>query len=405
MLFFIVLFIFIRSLNFAEHLNFSFDQAWGATRVMQIWKEKEFTLVGPGSSIVVKGKQILQGSINYYFYLIFLLLGNFDPIISSYLFMLFAAVMVIPLFYGVRLLINQKTAIFVLVVYSLLPLYIDFTRFFFGPNYQFTLIPLLVYFMGLYRKREKTIHLLLVFFMIGILSQFHYATLILFPLLFSYYYFNLRTEPVKLYRLIFISSTGFLIGFSPIILFEIKNNFYNLKVLFEYFKYSRNIGNFALLPHRYLSLSLLLLIFIAGSFKKKITDILIFTFFFLLLFLDLFIYLPKPKQAFGMAKNWNYLMEKKAYEFIKKENLKDFNIVNLIYDNLSVAIKYQMKKEGTVINYDDYYHNKYLFVINNDENIFSNPAYEVNTFKPNKKLKQWKLNDYYNLYLFERLKT
>src|SRR3990167_11553891 len=103
-LFFIVLFIFIRSINFSQHLNFSFDQAWGATRVFEIWKNKEFTLVGPGSSIVVKGKQILQGSINYYFYLIFLLLGNFDPIISSYLFMLFAAVMAIPLFYGMKLL-------------------------------------------------------------------------------------------------------------------------------------------------------------------------------------------------------------------------------------------------------------------------------------------------------------
>ena len=80
-LFFIVLFIFIRSLNFAEHLNFSFDQAWGATRVFEIWKNKEINLVGPGSSIVVRGKQILQGSINYYYNLIFLLLGKFDPII------------------------------------------------------------------------------------------------------------------------------------------------------------------------------------------------------------------------------------------------------------------------------------------------------------------------------------
>src|SRR3989344_8412210 len=174
-LFFIALFIFIRSINFSQHLNFSFDQAWGATRVLEIWENKEFTLVGPGSSIVINGKQILQGSINYYFYLIFLLLGNFDPIISSYLFMLFAAVMAIPLFYGMGFLVNQKTAVFVLVIYSLLPLYIDFTRFFFGPNYQFTLVPLLVYFMGLYRKRKKAIYLLLVFFMIGILSQFHYA--------------------------------------------------------------------------------------------------------------------------------------------------------------------------------------------------------------------------------------
>ena len=126
----------------------------------------------------------------------------------------------------------------------------------------------------------------------------------------------------------------------------------------------------------------------------------------MLLTIDLFLYLPKPKQAFGMAKNWNFLLEKKAYEIIKKENLKDFNVVNLIYDNLSVVIKYQMRRDNYLINFDDYYHNKYLFVIDkNEANISKNPAYEIKTFFPRKKLKQWKLNDSYNLYLFERIEV
>ncbi|MBI4226477.1 hypothetical protein HY612_05185 [Candidatus Roizmanbacteria bacterium] len=103
-----------------------------------------------------------------------------------------------------------------------------------------------------------------------------------------------------------------------------------------------------------------------------------------------------------MSPNWNYLMEKKAYQLIKKENLKDFNIVNHIYDNKSVVIKYHLKLENYQIDYDDYYHNKYLFVISNTDKIFHDPAYEIKTFQPNKKLKQWKLNDTYNLYLFKR---
>src|SRR3989344_7706520 len=111
-IFTLCLYIFIRSLHFSEFLNFSFDQAWSSTRILEIWKNKEITLVGPGSSIVVNGKQILQGSINYYFNLIFLLLGNFDPIISSYLFMLFAGLMIIPLYLGVRYLFNKNVAFF-----------------------------------------------------------------------------------------------------------------------------------------------------------------------------------------------------------------------------------------------------------------------------------------------------
>ena len=112
---FLCLFIGIRTVNFTEYLNFSFDQAWSSTRVLEIWRNKEITLVGPGSSIVVNGKQILQGSINYYFNLIFLLLGNFDPIISSYLFMLFAGLMIIPLYLGVRYLFNKNVAFFIVI--------------------------------------------------------------------------------------------------------------------------------------------------------------------------------------------------------------------------------------------------------------------------------------------------
>src|SRR3990167_2234394 len=124
-IFLILVNILIRSVNYSEHLNFSFDQACTSTRALEIWRNKEMTLVGPGSSIVTGGKQILQGSINYYFLLIFLLLGNFDPTISSYIFMLFSAFMLIPLYYGLKLLLNDKVAVLISIIYSLFPLYID----------------------------------------------------------------------------------------------------------------------------------------------------------------------------------------------------------------------------------------------------------------------------------------
>src|SRR3989344_4502704 len=93
--------IFIRSINFAEHLNFSYDQGWGSTTVLEIWRNKEITLVGPGSSLIAENKEILQGSVIYYFQLIFLLVGGFDPVVSSYAFMLFCSLMIVPLYFGV----------------------------------------------------------------------------------------------------------------------------------------------------------------------------------------------------------------------------------------------------------------------------------------------------------------
>ena len=127
--------------------------------------------------------------------------------------------------------------------------------------------------------------------------------------------------------------------------------------------------------------------------------------FIVLIILDTYIYFPKPSHGFGMSPNWNYLMEKKAYEIIKSQNLKNYNIVNPIYDNLSMVIKFHLKKDGVKINYDDYYHNDYLYVISKTPNVFNNSAYELNTFVPNKLIKSWKLNEVYNLYLFKRIKS
>ncbi len=399
-LFFIFLFILIRSIHFKEYLNFSFDQAWGSTRVLEIWRNKEITLVGPGSSLVVGGKQVLQGSINYYFHLFFLLLGGFDPIKSSYLLTLFVGLMLIPLFYGVKLLYDKKTAVFISLLYAFLPYYIDFSRFFFGPVYQLSLVPILVLFMGLYKKYKKSLYLSLVFIVVGILTQFHYQTLVILFLLSIYYLWKTKNKT----KTVLIMLGGFTLGFLPMIIFEIKNDFYNIKVLWEYLRFVKKSSDFFFIPHRFLSISLVLLIILAPLYRKFLKNKTLIALGLVLFALDLFIYLPSPKNAFGMSPNWNYLMEKKAYQIIKKEGLKNFNVVNLIYDNLSVVIKYHLRLDNYQINYDDYYHNEYLFVINKDKNIFNNPAYEVNTFKPNKKLKKWKLNNTYNLYLFQRLK-
>ncbi len=315
--------------------------------------------------------------------------------------MISMALTIIPLYYGVKLLHGKKAAIFIVLLYTLLPYFIDFTRFFFGPIYQITFLSIMILFMGLYKKFKKKLHLFLLFFFAGILFQFHFQALIVAIILFAYY---LWKSNKKLLTAV-IAVAGLIIGASPIIVFELKNQFYNTKVFLEYLKFAKKPSDFFFIPHRYLSISLLLLIVTVPFYKKLITTKKLFIIGIVLFIIDLFLYLPLPKTAFGMSKNWNYPTEKKAYQIIKKERLKDFNIVNHIYDNKSVVIKYHLKLDKYPIDYDDYYHNKYLYVISNTDKIFKDPAYEINTFQPNKELKKWKLNNYYNLYLFQRIKT
>jgi len=406
----IIVFIAIRSLHFSSSLNFSFDQGHGFTRILEMWRNKEITLVGPASSISADNKQLLQGSIIYYFTLVFALLGKFDPVASSYVFMLFSSLGIIPLYLGMKRLANYKAAILMAVIYTLLPMFIDYTLFFFGPNFLIPLSTVLIYLMGLYKTKSKNIHLFLIFAYVGILMQFHYQVAIILIALFFYYFLESKRKhwiPLSgMTKPLLIMIGGFCVGFSPMILFELKNQFYNLNVIKNYlFSAKQHSGTpFEILPHRYLAISIFSLSIIGVYFKKYISNVLITIIAVTLIIIDLCIYLPKPSHGFGMSPDWNYLMEKKAYEIIKTQNVKNYNIVNHIYDNLSVVIKFHLRKDGVKMNYDDYYHNEYLYVISKNKNVFEDPAYELNSFKPNRLVKNWRLNDIYDLYLFKRIK-
>ncbi len=396
---FIILFIFIRSIHFPLFFNFTRDPALFSIEALTIDREKFIRLLGPPISINVEGRQIFQGPAVYYFQLLFLKLGNFNPLISSYLFMIFSAFMVLPLYYGVKLLSNKRVAFVLVILYSLLPYYINYTRFLWNPNFQLSLSPILIFLVGLFkRKRSKFLFLLAAIF-VGFLLQFHYQFIIIILGLLIYYFFILKIK--YSYLMIFVG--GFLTGFFPLILFEIRNNLYNIRTIILYFNYPKTSQSINLIesPHYYLSLSMFLFVTLFSAFNR-LKILFLLSIFIILLIWSLILYIHKPAQSFRSAKNWNFLNEEKVYKIIKEQKLSNFNIVNLSYDTLATVQIYFLKRDFYDIDFDNYHDNKFLYVINSDANFMNNPAYEVNTFKPSKLIKQWQINSSYNLYLLER---
>ncbi|MBI2018958.1 glycosyltransferase family 39 protein [Candidatus Daviesbacteria bacterium] len=396
---FIILFILIRSIHFPLFVNFSHDPALFSIEALIIDREKFIRLLGPTISINFEGRQIFQGPAVYYFQLLFLKLGNFDPLTASYFFMIFSAVMILPLYYGVKLLLNKRVALVLIILYSLLPYYINYTRFLWNPNFQLSLSPILILLMGLFKRNKNKLNLLLISIFMGFLLQFHYQFIIIIIGLLIYFFFVLKIK----YSFLIITIFGFLIGFFPLILFEIRNNFYNIQTLILYFNNPRtsksiNLGE---APHYYLSLSMFLFVTLF-SFFNRLKIVFLLTLFIILFLWSLISYIPKPSQSFRMVKNWNYLNEEKVYKIIKEQNLSNFNIVNLSYDTLATVQKYFLKRDSNNIDFDNYRANKFLYVVNADANFMNNLAYEVNTFKPSSIIGQWPINGYYTLYLLKR---
>jgi len=399
-------FILIRSLHFPYFLNWSQDQAECGMAALDIWRNKKLTLIGPQISATFEGRLLFQGPITYYLFLIFLLFARWNPVSASYLFMIFAGFLIFPLFYSIKRITNKKTAFFIVLIYSFFPYYINYTRFLWNSTLQLTFSILFLYFFSLYQKNKNIKTFFLSSFFLGILLQFHYQ---FFLVIFAFFiYFLVKKISFKKW-LVFIF--GICLGFSPIIIFELKHQFYNTKTAILFLKNWPKVdkpGNLTM-PHYYLTLSFLLLIFIGYKFKNVVNKIkwqFIIVFGIILTSFAFFKNIKKPNQSFwAPAKDWNYPMEEKAYQIIKRGPIKNnFNVADLSYYNTKAAvIKYFLKRDNFNIDFEDYYKNRFLYVISKNKDYQKTLSYEVAFFKPRKLLKKWHLKDNYYLYLFERL--
>lgn len=410
LLIFIVLFTFLRSVYFTEHLNFSADQGEQATDVLQFYNQHKIPLIGnPINSTVYEGHYMYQGPGYYYMLFPFLFLTNFDPVSSSYLFMLFCSLMVIPLYFGMKLLINKHAALIMVIIYSFAPYYVNYTRFHWNPNYQLALLPLLILLMGLFKKYKSPKIFLLLSILLGFLFQFHYQFILIIIGIGIYYFVFKRISP----KLLIHFFVGLLVGVSPLILFELRHEFYNITTLLLLITHHDKVSTAGTIttPHYYLSLSFMMFVVLLGLFQKLLPKKRNFLILSVGLAVTLFtwsavINFQKPQTAFwSYAPNWQYRDEYKIYEIIKSKNLKEYNVANLTYYNTKASvIKYLLKRDQVDINYEDYYSNKYLFAVKaSDTELYDTLSYEVAFFKPAKLLNKWELNEHYNLYLLERL--
>ncbi len=403
----IIIFIALRSINYIYYLNWSGDQGSFAIEALKIFQTGKLTLIGPQISANLNGHFIFQGPVITYMLLFFLYIGKWDPLISSYLFMIFCSLMIFPLFFGVKKLINEKAAWLMVIIYTLVPYYINYSRFIWNSTFLLSLLPILIYLMGLYKEKKSRFVFFLVAFWLGLLLQFHYQFILIILFVFLYYFLFKKESVSNILFFVF----GLIVGFSPLIIFELKHDFYNIRTMILFAQNWNQVdrpGGITT-PHYYLSMSFLSILALFGFWQKKLTKIpyiYIWIVAFCLSLYSLIIYMPKPTHAYWASTTpWNYLAEKRIYDIIRSTGLKkDFNVANLAYyDTPSVVIKYFMKRDGYQINYDDYYKNKYLFVVTEGNKYLVNPSYEIATFKPHKILNKWPINSKYSLLLLERL--
>ncbi len=234
---------FFRLYKIADYMTFLGDEGRDVLKVYEIL-HGQFTLLGPTSSV----GGFFLGSIYYYLMAPFLFLFNYDPVGPAVMVALFGIATVFLLYKVSDRFFGKRVALFASLIYAISPLIVSYSRSSWNPNPLpfFSLLTLVIVLEALRKNNLKLFFASGILF--GISMQLHYLALFLGVVIFFYILFTTLFKSfnketiinlVKRYLTFFV---GFLIGWSPFLVFELRHNFLNFRNIFEFVLHSGNTG-------------------------------------------------------------------------------------------------------------------------------------------------------------------
>lgn len=397
----VLLAISLRSMHFMGALNFMQDQANDSLTALDAIRNHKILLIGSHTAYTYAGRLLFMGPLLIYTYGFFGWLGGFDPAVATYFFMITSCLMIIPLYIGLKMLFNHKTALIMSGLFALFTYYTDYTRFLWNPNFQFAFTPLIFVTMGLFKKTRKSRWNLVSGLLTGLLLQYHFQFVLVLLAVFVWVAF----WPTNRIKNIILFILGFAIGWLPYIVFEIRHSFYNVQTVLLFVTHlsetlksvqSKNIAYYWLTP------SLFFLPFGISRVSRHINAVVIAGMYVLLFGATYINYRPTPTRAFLAPTDWKYQDDLTVYRTIRATGITNYNITNLAYDNVASVQKYFHARDRVSHLAPNYRTNQYLFAVSPTWDFNRFKTYEIGDFYPRKQLKRWRINKTHVLYLFIR---
>lgn len=226
---------FLRLFRLSQTLQFLGDQGRDVLIVRKVLLERDLVFIGPVTSV---GNMYL-GPLYYYFMLPFLALSYPSPMGPVYAVALLGT-LTIPLLYKLgKELVGKEPAFFASILLAFGWIFIYQSRFSWNPNPA--PIVSLIMMWAAYKAWVKDVrYWVLVGLCFSVLIQLHYLTLLTLPTAGIIWLFNLY-EIMKQKRHdlkpFFISTVLaifiFLVSLTPLVLYDLKHNFTNVKAFYE----------------------------------------------------------------------------------------------------------------------------------------------------------------------------
>lgn len=381
----ILFFLGLRLYKIEERTNFSMDQGIFLLKSWEIWKNKELVLVGPPASPLVNGRNFFQGPLIYYSITLMGLIGNWDPLMMAVTMVFLTLVGGWFLYIVIKEIWGKETAIIGFILLAFCPILVNYSNFLWNPNFLLLLTPIYLLMLARAGKTNKKFWYGLAGVSGGIALQFHFqfGPIIGVTLLVG---FLLK----KNWREFGWFLVGLMLGYLPLIVFDIRNNGYNIRTIFEWLG-SGQRDKTQLQWHYVLSYLVVLIIPVAISLNrvnKKIKWIIIGSFVLV------------STVIIGLQNNnneWNLIAEKKVIDKILVNGCpKNFAVAETINgDTRAYDVRYLLTiRNCPPMGVEEYPKAKTLFLIAPPERPPKmEKVWEVSSLGKNNIREQTKINE------------
>ncbi|MFH1289206.1 MAG: glycosyltransferase family 39 protein [Patescibacteria group bacterium] len=221
--------IFLRFYKINELHFFTYDQARDDLIVKRMIVDKEWTLLGPQSSM----RGVYLPPFYYYTLIPVLALSGLNPIGVDVYTAIIGVLTVVLVWFFLREVFNKHIGLFVAGLYATSPLIVELSHRAWNPNTLpfFVLLSLFFLYRLFYRKEAK--YLIFSSLSLGYAVNLHYGAVCLLPLwFFALFWAGVSLKNIKraLFSLLIMAFYA-----SPLFLFELRHDFMLSNNIFQYF--------------------------------------------------------------------------------------------------------------------------------------------------------------------------
>lgn len=372
--------------------TFSGDQGYDFLKIKEIL-EGNFTLLGPRIGPYTEHATLYLGPFYYYLLAPFLLLYRMDPIGASFAILLSRLATVILIYFVTKKLFSKGAAIISALTAAVSPLWANTLGF---PSNPYFIPPItLLIILILLSKSKSHFTYLGIGILAGLNIQLHYLSVFLIPAVLFYMFLkrSLRLKTIAVFLL------GIIVGILPVILFEIRNQFFLTNQFLSLLRASPLTQNLNFQFHYFANLYPLLLILTGHSIysSKKVHKLLPAVLTLLLIIVLLKSNNFSSSSGYTMPKDLNLKQIKKISRTIANDaGQETFNVTSTLDgDSRAMPYRYLVQVYGkSPLDIEHYDSPQNLYIITRDpkSSVRESSLFEIASFQPSYVEGMWNFN-------------